>query len=54
MWVEGEKGAVTMMREGMMRDYWGWEIGDDLGTCASVTGSIAVVSTAGVSVVSSY
>ena len=49
MWVEGEKGAVTMMR-----DYWGWEIGDDLGTGASVTGSIVVVSKAGVSVVSSY
>ena len=47
--VDGVKGAVAMMR-----DCWGWEIGDDLGTGASVTGSIVVVSKAGVSVVSSY
>ena len=38
----------------MMRDCWGWEIGDDLGTGASVTGSIVVVQTAGASVVSLF
>ena len=38
----------------MMRDCWGWEIGDDLGTGASLTGSIVVVPTAGASVVSLF
>ena len=47
--VKGVKGAVAMMR-----DCWGWDIWDDLGTGASVTVSIVVVSTAGASVVSSF
>ena len=38
----------------MMRDCWGWEIGDDLGTGPAVTGSIVVVPTAGASVVSLF
>ena len=37
----------------MIWDCLGWEIGNDLGTGASVTGSRVVVSTAGVSVASS-